>query len=255
MNKIIDGTIFMAVFFSLLSPVSYAQESAPNNGWKYSGHIESNDASLNTYEAKLKYWKGLTEEQRQAFRERAQSISLEQLKLLRKRQERFNRLPIAERERIMNNYQQFRQLPSSKRAELERRYQHFQKLPKNIKMELRRKVFERRSLERIDERRYIDRDKVIRARNEVMMRRREDMKKIGEERRKRNEEMIRRRENINKLQVGRRICPPRSQGVRPVHPSSKRQIEGHGLVPVVKSFSQVVGSGHNAPVGESLKSQ
>lgn len=129
--------------FCLLRPFAHAQEQSGEVKAIGSGNAQASSTSLDTDEDKFKYWQSLTEQQRQAIRERAQRISPEQMQALRERLDEFKKLPSREAESIKTNYERFKQMPREKRIELEQRYQRFQRLPEERKIELRRRFIEK----------------------------------------------------------------------------------------------------------------
>ncbi len=126
-------------------PVSWAhaQEQAGNITIKESGNTQVSSPSLDTYEDKLKFWQSLTDEQRQAIRERARKISPEQMRAFREKLDEFRKFSPDAAERIKTNYERFKQMHPEKRSDLERRYQRFQRLPEERKIELRRMIQQR----------------------------------------------------------------------------------------------------------------
>lgn len=135
--------ILVVSAFCLLMPKAYAQGQTGEVKATESGNTQASNISLDTDEDKFKYWQSLTDEQRQAIRERAQKINPEQMRALRERLDEFKKLPPREVESIKTKYERFRQMPREKRIELEQRYQRFHRLPEERKIELRRRLIEK----------------------------------------------------------------------------------------------------------------
>lgn len=144
MKKKIRLIIFMMItFFCLLFSFAHGQNEAGEAVSVESSNKHTGDISLDTYENKLKYWQSLSEEQRQAVRERAKKITPEQMQKLRERLGKFKNLSSAEAERIKANYKRFKQMPEDKRRQLKQRFERFQRLPEERKIELKRKLLQR----------------------------------------------------------------------------------------------------------------
>ncbi len=135
--------ILTVSFYSLLLAGAPAQEQAGNIIVKESGDTQVSSPALDTFENKLKYWQSLTDEQRQAIRERARKISPEQMRAFREKLDEFRKLSPDAAERIKTNYERFKQMHPEKRSDLARRYQRFQRLPEERKIELRRMIQKR----------------------------------------------------------------------------------------------------------------
>lgn len=143
MNRKIRLIILIVYFFSLLFSLAQAQEQSGEAISMESGNTQGSNVSLDTYEDKLKYWQSLSEEQRQAIRERVKNIPPEKMQALRERLDKFRKLSPEEAERIKTNYKRFKQMDQDKRRDLQQRFNRFQSLPEERKIELRRKFMQR----------------------------------------------------------------------------------------------------------------
>lgn len=108
---------------------------------------QTENVSGNTYEENRKRWQSLSEQERQAIRERAGRLSPGQIQQLRKASERFKGMPREEQDKIRGNYQKFNRLPPREREVLRERYKRFESLPPENREELRRKFRERRDMQ------------------------------------------------------------------------------------------------------------
>jgi len=135
--------ILIVYLFCLLFSLAHAQENSKDVAASGSANPDVNGVSLDTYEDKLKYWQSLSEERRQAIRERAQKISPEQMQNLRERFDQFKKLHPAEAEKIRENFRKFKQMSPERRNALKERFQRFQSLPEERKIEIRRKIRQR----------------------------------------------------------------------------------------------------------------
>ncbi|MBI5204531.1 MAG: DUF3106 domain-containing protein [Nitrospirae bacterium] len=102
------------------------------------------NVSGNAYEENLRRWQGLSEQERQAIRERASRLGTGQMQKLREESERFKGMPKEEQDKIRGNYQEFNKLPPREREVLRERYKRFESLPPEKREELRRQFRERR---------------------------------------------------------------------------------------------------------------
>ena len=117
------GKIFMFYLFIIGVSTSfiYAQPSSDN------------------YERNHKRWKSLSQEQRLMIRERAQTLSPDQIERFRLKAQKFKKLPQEDRQRIRNNQQRLRGLSTEQRQQLRQRHRQFRKMPPEQRQALRQK--------------------------------------------------------------------------------------------------------------------
>jgi len=97
------------------------------------------------YEENLRRWKNMSEEQRQAIRQKVRATDPRQRGLVRQNARMFRQLPPEEQERVRNNFQRFKELPNEKREMMRQRTGRFQRFPPEEKARLRREIREERA--------------------------------------------------------------------------------------------------------------
>jgi hypothetical protein len=135
--------IFQSIALFLFNPIVYAQGKSKSI-IKKEDDIQEESVSRSAYEEKLKRWQSLSEEEREAIREKARKLSPEQIKKLQKKFVEFRKLSKEEQDRIRANYQIFKGLSSKEKEVLRQRYEYFQKLPLEKRRELRHKFKKRK---------------------------------------------------------------------------------------------------------------
>lgn len=137
--------IFQLIAVLLFGSVVSAQEARAAAA-KGTDAAQVENVSGNAYEENLRRWQGLSEQERQAIRERASRLGTGQMQKLRKESERFKNMPKEEQDKIRGNYQEFNKLPPREREVLRERYNRFENLPPEKREELRRQFRERRDM-------------------------------------------------------------------------------------------------------------
>ncbi|MEW6358657.1 MAG: DUF3106 domain-containing protein [Planctomycetota bacterium] len=132
---ITKSRIALALAAWLLAPALCAQEG-PDAG--------STAPALRPYGENLRRWQGLSDEQRRAIRDRAETLTPGQLDELRRRLAEFKNLPHEDQERIRGNCRRFRGLRPAEKGNLEQGHARFMELPEEKKAELRRQFRMRR---------------------------------------------------------------------------------------------------------------
>ena len=142
MNK--NFIIFQLIAVFIFVPFVSAQEEPGADV------IQEEAESESTYDKNLERWQSLSEEQRQAIREKVETLTPEQKNRLKERSSKLRSLPKDQQDKIRNNYQRFKNLSPEKRNGLRERARRFRELPSERKEELRRKFKERRGLRQGD---------------------------------------------------------------------------------------------------------
>lgn len=138
--------IKMIIILLLSIPAIYAQEEANVTTNAIEDTPQVSSVPADSYEENLKRWQSLSEEQRQAIRERIKNLTPEQIEELREKSARFRSMPQEEQEKIKTNYRKFKELPFKQKEMLRERYQRFKRLPDERRKELWRQFQERRSM-------------------------------------------------------------------------------------------------------------
>ena len=101
-------------------------------------YAQDEDSRTRTYEENLKRWQGLSEQERQAIRERAQSLGPAKISEMKEELARFNNMPKEGQDRIKDNYNRFTSFTPEERKAVEQKYERFEKMPQERKDEFRR---------------------------------------------------------------------------------------------------------------------
>lgn len=136
MNKNIKNIIIIFIL-QCVAVSGVGAQQAPN--------AADNGIESRSYEENLKRWKNMSEQEREAIRQKVREIDPQQRKKLRDNAEKFRKLPGKDRQRLKENFHKFRQLPERRRTRMRQRARRFQGLSKERKTELRRKTRKRRS--------------------------------------------------------------------------------------------------------------
>ncbi|NLF97919.1 MAG: DUF3106 domain-containing protein [Candidatus Riflebacteria bacterium] len=91
-----------------------------------------------SYEEKLARWNSMSEEQREAIRQKARSISEKKFKQLENNFERASNLEPAEQQRVKQNFGRIKQFKPQQQQKLRQRFQQFQRLPEERRQQFRR---------------------------------------------------------------------------------------------------------------------
>lgn len=145
MKTNISLIIFQLIAVFLFGSVVSAQE-AGGAAAKGTDAAKMENVSGNAYEENLRRWQGLSEQERQAIRERASRLGTGQMQKLREESERFKSMPKEEQDKIRGNYQEFNKLSPREKEVLRERYKRFESLPPEKREELRRQFRERRDM-------------------------------------------------------------------------------------------------------------
>jgi len=100
-------------------------------------------ADESSYEENLKRWKSLSEEERQAIRQKVRGLNTDERKAIRRNAKEFRTRSIEDKGRMRNNYKRFRDLPEGHRKDLRNKVRRFHDLPKERRGEFRRKFREK----------------------------------------------------------------------------------------------------------------
>jgi len=101
----------------------------------------STDAGeTSSYEDNLKRWQNMSEEQREAIRQKVQAMEPRQKEALLENAREYKQLSGEERNRIRGNFQEFMKLSLDQRDEVKTRYRRFQQMPTEKRQELRQQV-------------------------------------------------------------------------------------------------------------------
>ena len=96
------------------------------------------------YQANLRRWQSMTEEERQAIRSKAAALSEEDRGVLQEKVKEYRAMPEPERKALHENFQRFRELPPERREVLEEGDREFRQLPPERRDEIRRGFKEKR---------------------------------------------------------------------------------------------------------------
>lgn len=105
---------------------------------KESGPASNSDSSASPYEENLKRWRNMSEEERQAIRQRYHSMDAGERQAVIENSDKFKRLPPEDRDRIRNNFHRFRELPQERRELMRENYRRFENRPPSEREEMRR---------------------------------------------------------------------------------------------------------------------
>ena len=119
MNK--NLIIFQLIVVLLFGSVVYAQEESGADVIQAPDVVQGESESQGAYEENLKRWQSLSEEQRQAIREKAETLTPEQKNELKGRFAEFRSLSKDQQDKIRSNYQRFKNLSPEKRSKLKER--------------------------------------------------------------------------------------------------------------------------------------
>jgi hypothetical protein len=134
MNKKFKYIIFILAFLqaAILSvALAEGDNSTPNN-----------DTTSTSYEENLRRWQNMSEEQREAIRQKVNAMDYQQRETIFENAEQFKRLPNAEQSRIQGNFQKFKELSNEEKEILKEKNKHFQSLSPEERAQLRREVRE-----------------------------------------------------------------------------------------------------------------
>lgn len=92
-----------------------------------------------SYEEKLARWNSLSEEQKEAIRNKARSMSEQKFKQLENNFERARQFEPAEQQRVRQNFGRMKQFKPQQRENLRRKFQQFKRLPEERRQQFRRK--------------------------------------------------------------------------------------------------------------------
>ncbi|MBF0331828.1 MAG: DUF3106 domain-containing protein [Candidatus Omnitrophica bacterium] len=118
----------------------------------FSHHAQAQDAATvsaaddERYQANLKRWQSMTEDERQVIRARAGSMSEEEKGVLKEKAREYRAMPEPEREVMHENFKRYLELPQAQREILEIQQRQFGQLPHEKRAEIRRKIKEQRML-------------------------------------------------------------------------------------------------------------
>ncbi len=99
------------------------------------------------YQANLRRWQSMTEEQRQAIRDQAAAMPEADRAALQEKAKEYRAMPEQNRETLRENFQKFRALPPERREALEEGSRGFRQLPLAKRDEMRRRVQEQRRVQ------------------------------------------------------------------------------------------------------------
>ena len=89
------------------------------------------------YEANLKRWQGMSEEERREIRAKAAKLPPQKVQELRQKAAQFHALPAQERERIQENYHKFKEMPQAEKKAIQERHARFMALPEPQREKIR----------------------------------------------------------------------------------------------------------------------
>lgn len=119
--------------FSAIPSVVWAQEASAGS---------SSDEAR--YQANLRRWQSMTEEERQVIRNKAIVMSEAERAALKEKAEEYRAMPNQDREKLRENFRKFRELPPERREALEQGSRGFRQLPPEKRDEIRRRYQEQR---------------------------------------------------------------------------------------------------------------
>jgi hypothetical protein len=120
-------------FCGVLCPVAQAQEAAA-----------STQADEERYQANLRRWQSMSEEEREAVRQKAAAMPDEEKSALKEKVQQYRSLPEPERQALKENFKRYRALPQEQREALERKQREFRQLPPEKREQMRRDFREQR---------------------------------------------------------------------------------------------------------------
>lgn len=132
MSKNIRHRIFILVFLqAVILSVAFAQED---------NSVSGNDLISTPYAENLRRWQNISEEQREAIRQKVQALDSQQREAIFKNAKQFKLLSWEEQSRIQGNYQEFKKLPNAKKELLKERNKRFQGFSPEERARLRREA-------------------------------------------------------------------------------------------------------------------
>lgn len=136
MHKNLKYIILILAFFpTVVVSVVFAQEDKSTS---------SNGATANAYEENLRRWQSMSEEQREAIRQKVHALDSRQRETILENAKQFKQLPKEERSRIQGNFEKFKELPKEKKDLLRERGRRFEGLSPEQRAEMRRGIREKR---------------------------------------------------------------------------------------------------------------
>ncbi|MBU1109606.1 MAG: DUF3106 domain-containing protein [Candidatus Riflebacteria bacterium] len=105
---------------------------------------ETKTIKESSYEEKLARWNSFSDEQKEAIRKRARTMSEKKFKQLENNYERIRSFEPVDQERVEENYGRMKQFKPQQQRVLKRKFERFQQLPQEQKQQFRRKFVEPR---------------------------------------------------------------------------------------------------------------
>ncbi len=132
-----------ALFLSLMVGGVLSSFALPSVVWAQDASaVTSSDEER--YQANLRRWQSMTEEERQAIRDKAAAMSESDRAVLKEKAKEYRAMPDQQREALRENYRKFRELPPERREALEQGSRGFRQLPPEKCEEVRRRYQEQR---------------------------------------------------------------------------------------------------------------
>ena len=119
---------YLTVLFLAAVPRGFAQEDSS----------ASSGAPASSYEENLRRWQNMTEDQREAIRQKVRAMAPQQKEAVLEKAKEFKQLPAEDQRRIRRNFMEFEQWSPEKRREIRSLYDRFQKMPEERRQEMRR---------------------------------------------------------------------------------------------------------------------
>ncbi|MFC1709892.1 hypothetical protein ACFL2J_07555 [Candidatus Omnitrophota bacterium] len=144
-SKIYKVLVVQLLVAFLFVPGLFAQAFSSTEEAVAEQGVLGEDENADTYVDNLKRWQSFTEKQREAIRQKAKRLSMEQKEALRAKARQFKEMPKEEQERIRRNFQRFKNMPEAEKNILKRKHEIIRKFREAKKAGIRQGLEKRKA--------------------------------------------------------------------------------------------------------------